>query len=631
MRQLLFVLLLINVLIANADPHTDASNIYDRLKGKFNSAEAIANNLQKPLTTGDTMTTLDGSNSFNAQYSCQAESEYLRVETSTGLFNVIDASITMDRDVNGSMEFNHHLSSMTSVCRNGYVRCAAPGMDFDDCQHVELSYDGNTFVHTNLAAQADKARLYGCECFTADCGSDLANPQALSALSANIATQLSTLVANHNPRFIASKVNTTGPVTTYYAQDVTTCGAADTTGASTIQDFAGAQRNDDGNYILSAGITAVNNAPSDSPLNIVMNQQNNGLLPGYDMQSCNINRVMSYRTQSGLIDEERTHFNFFSQGGNYVRCNYNLATGVATCTTDCNVQQHEFGQPIDINAMCNADSTVSIESESWWTTAPGVWGNLDTSVSVIHHQIPSCSNGLQGDVEIRDHQWDSSVVEQWYLGRTLRFLITKPTCIFQESINDMCAAIDTTNCELFNESIDGVTTLSNSFPTGLFPLPSAVSVTNGNCASFETRDWHTKDLTYKCDTPSTSFNPDVSHLQEPTITGDTAEISLPSGSYTLTRPSVPQPACQQTCEVQTTVIDTQTNIDGQASDGRLDETRLSKVFKACDNSVCPLEAGESVIQPCGCSNNFGKAATAMQMLRLAGKDFICTSGTSSEY
>jgi hypothetical protein len=41
---------------------------------------------------------------------------------------------------------------------------------------------------------------------------------------------------------------------------------------------------------------------------------------------------------------------------------------------------------------------------------------------------------------------------------------------------------------------------------------------------------------------------------------------------------------------------------------------------------CPVEDGEEVVDNCKCVNNFGQAASIMQAIRLAGQDFVCSSG-----
>jgi hypothetical protein len=41
---------------------------------------------------------------------------------------------------------------------------------------------------------------------------------------------------------------------------------------------------------------------------------------------------------------------------------------------------------------------------------------------------------------------------------------------------------------------------------------------------------------------------------------------------------------------------------------------------------CPVEAGEEMVDGCKCISNFGQAASIMQAIRMAGQDFVCSSG-----
>lgn len=49
--------------------------------------------------------------------------------------------------------------------------------------------------------------------------------------------------------------------------------------------------------------------------------------------------------------------------------------------------------------------------------------------------------------------------------------------------------------------------------------------------------------------------------------------------------------------------------------------------------VCPFnpEEGESIVSPCSCASNFSEAITAIQAMRLAGQDIICSSGVEKAF
>jgi hypothetical protein len=359
-----------------------------------------------------------------------------------------------------------------------------------------------------------------------------------------------------------------------------------------------------------------------------MTQQGHGFLDSNSPVDCTVSRSLSYTTQTGLVDEETATLSMFSQGQRQISCDYSLVTGTVVCIHDGSSHVAHLSNTIDPDIMCNSASSVSVTGERWFN--PGTqWGNLDTSVAITHDQFPDCSNDLEGTVRITDTNSGSG--HSWYLSREFDFTVQKPTCILEESISDGCSSIDPDVCTLYVEKVDGVTTIQGSFNTGLAVSPSVLHVSSAICSSFETRDWFTREREYNCIIPGTGITTDLSHLQDPTILGNQGTIDINGSEIAFETPTLDLPSCQQTCEVQSTELDTQTNMDGQSSDGRTDNSRIKKVIKTCVNNACPLEAGETITTECGCTNNFGAAASAMQMLRLAGEDIICTTGSTKEY
>jgi hypothetical protein len=58
---------------------------------------------------------------------------------------------------------------------------------------------------------------------------------------------------------------------------------------------------------------------------------------------------------------------------------------------------------------------------------------------------------------------------------------------------------------------------------------------------------------------------------------------------------------------------------------------VSYYYKPCvevatNTWSCPVEQGEEMVDNCKCVNNFGQAASIMQAIRMAGQDFVCSSG-----
>ena len=169
-----------------------------------------------------------------------------------------------------------------------------------------------------------------------------------------------------------------------------------------------------------------------------------------------------------------------------------------------------------------------------------------------------------------------------------------------------------------------------------------------NCIEDVRRDWWYKAQTYTC----TAQPYDFSNIRErvrtikSTTVDDGSSISYQdyrkssdgswineqhdvdiTGAY---RKSLEK--CEKACKTRTPVVDTQTNITNLKSD-YLNNTNTYKVhYRQCsDDSVCHLEeAGEEIVKDCQCINEFTEAAMVMQMIRMAGKDIICSDGVKKQ-
>jgi hypothetical protein len=619
-----FIFLLSSPFVA-ADAATDAQALsaFNNVKSSFSSADAVATKLQKPLTSGTTMTTLDGSNSFTAQLSCQAEAEFLNVTVNPLPSNDAYAFIQMDQDLDGSYEYSHSINNISGVCRNGFVSCDAG--TWDNCNHFLLEATPTISI-TPLTTKIDKMGLFGCYCFNDSCGSNLATTNA-GQISETLSTTIAMSLANYDAKYIASRIETNSNNTSYFGQDIASC-ANDPTGAGRASDMAQAKRTDNDTFITTEGISVAASQPADSPYDLAMTQQGHGFLDSNSEVSCNVSRTLSYSTQTGLNDEEFATLSMFAQGRDYISCDFSLKTGVVSCLTDGTAHIGTLSNTIDPDEMCNAQTTVSISNIEWFNP-PIAWGTLDTTGYIDYEISPSCANDFQGRIRLRDEI--SSSETRWFLNRAFTFRVSKPSCFLNESIHDGCTTIDQNTCTLYEEKVDAVTTIQGTFDTGLAVSPSVLHVSSALCSSFETRPWFIKERKYNCIIPGTGITTDLSHLEDPTIVGNQGTIDINGNDITFEVPSITLPSCQETCEVQSIELDTQTNLDGQSSDSRTDNSRIKKTIKTCINNSCPLEAGETISTACGCTNNFGKAATAMQMLRLAGQDIICTTGTLTEY
>ena len=161
-------------------------------------------------------------------------------------------------------------------------------------------------------------------------------------------------------------------------------------------------------------------------------------------------------------------------------------------------------------------------------------------------------------------------------------------------------------------------------------------------------DFLEKDRTYYC-TSSASF--DFSGVQKrvANVTATAANNGSSmyyqdltpdaSGTWTTTDVNSNLPAqdtvpdCELACKTEKAVTDSQTSILGStstnASQYQQNNTQSEAFYyKTCVNGVCPVGAGETIVEDCQCIDDFGEAAGVMQSMRMAGQDMICSDGTA---
>ncbi|MFZ0449725.1 MAG: hypothetical protein WAL98_10835, partial [Desulfatiglandaceae bacterium] len=233
------------------------------------------------------------------------------------------------------------------------------------------------------------------------------------------------------------------------------------------------------------------------------------------------------------------------------------------------------------------------------------------------------------------------------------------------STTGSCAALDLTDCTMMEETVcdynDGgcVYTYRNYNPTGLTPLGNCEQEQSPNTGLNWTFCAEGSNLTYKEDADSgvLESGTDVWWNIHRTYTCKTNEVfdftkaqqraghiqdSLSDNGSTLTfqdfnpdtgvttNNSISLPPredverCEKSCVVSVPVQDTQASLTGTTADYRTSVNTYEEILRACDNGVCPVNAGEVLIKDCQCTNYFSQAATTLQLVHDAGRDLICS-------
>ena len=81
--------------------------------------------------------------------------------------------------------------------------------------------------------------------------------------------------------------------------------------------------------------------------------------------------------------------------------------------------------------------------------------------------------------------------------------------------------------------------------------------------------------------------------------------------------------CAFQCRVKRTTNRNQVNASGNETNERGTGVTTEMFTRDCYQDVCPLEAGETIVEACTCLNEFAQVAASLEVLKLAGKDITC--------
>ncbi|MBW2569234.1 MAG: hypothetical protein JRE47_07640 [Deltaproteobacteria bacterium] len=82
--------------------------------------------------------------------------------------------------------------------------------------------------------------------------------------------------------------------------------------------------------------------------------------------------------------------------------------------------------------------------------------------------------------------------------------------------------------------------------------------------------------------------------------------------------------CEKACKVRKPLTNTQAGVSGTTSDYHTTTASYVDEYRPCNNDICPVTAGETILKNCACLNDFAEATSTMQVLSNAGKDMICS-------
>lgn len=603
------VLLLPGIVIAG--PAQDrAQGVFNVISPQITNTNSLSNSFQTPiLSNGGTMSNLSGTKTFGTSVLCAASNNYLTVTGSVGSNGETDLNIQFDSNIDGFPDTNQSITDISGYCDNGYIQCS-PGT-WNNCNY-HMWQMNNTGLYTVQVPSSNIESMKNCGCANGAC---LEAP--VDHLTSNLrrfATGIANTAQTYNSYFVISKVDTTADAVRFFGQDLGDC-------------YSGSEQNLTGYFsnptsMKSDGATA---SDTHSLYNLVRDSAPISRTTKTNNVECSIRRDIEL---DDVVVDTGIDLHVYSQGRNYIQCTFSLATGAVTCSTDGDRWLGQLSSTVDMTSFCAANGTVTVEREVPWYDPPGFWGVRDPTDRVSIHQVPSCANELTGIYGFYDTI--NSPETRYYLSRHLTYRARANTCLTQESVVDECSSVQTNPaCTLLDETTDGTVTYRNGSPTGATVPSSTRRIESSYCSQDFTRDFFLTQRKYACSGTQEPYAIDMSHLREPTMTdtGATASIRTADGSYvsrSFGNPAPPTPTCTQSCKVRKTSLDVSVNQNGIASQPRDTQTRGDFIMKQCTNGTCPVGTDETMVEGCGCSNNFTDAILGLQMLRQAGKDLECS-------
>ncbi len=204
-------------------------------------------------------------------------------------------------------------------------------------------------------------------------------------------------------------------------------------------------------------------------------------------------------------------------------------------------------------------------------------------------------------------------------------------------------------CVLKGEWIDQVHSFQRHGTPQLFggstPLrPSARTQHGQRCSFTETRDWWEKRRTYECrnttqvdvsralerhDYVVTKLNEKMKHDDSLTHTQVDDRRWNERGQrvhdqYAIQLPPESDTACLLYCQTTRSRPRSDVTVSGVVADRQHEKNTVDTVYRECtEDKQCPAETGETVKTHCQCLNEFGYAATLMEIVNEAAKDTQC--------
>ena len=606
----------------------------------FGSEQGLVEHGIEPLGAVTPMRTVDG-RAFNANLSCEASEQFLRVTMFPAGSDIGRFVVELDADLDGTVDrATNFTGPFAGVCSNGVIRCAAG--TWNDCHFLQW----DTASGALALAEVSQQQLGACYCFNASCGNNLLISNSQKVVS-DLGTSVLTAAQGLLPR-VTSTRTVVDALSIQFLGQRNACG----TDSSPEQYYS---RPD----ALAAAGVAAQAVPGTVANFVSATAVARGR--GVATMRCEINRSVGANEirKSDIL-------NFLSATrGHAEDCGpgcLRFVLGEAgehyydgdSCTVFEEDMRLEVLRPDRINSVrlnrlaWNDQVQVLANGTRYYNSYPD-WGDGDFPFRI--RVLNYCNWGDDNDVSLNLNllpafrnigtttlRLRTAVGNVGHGFAFIEARVNESCEVGAEQIVDGCtAAAANTRCRVRNEWVDGVQTVREYLTTGLGPLASSRIV--GACRlDTGNRAWWRTEREYDCLTEAPPFDLAASaeryesiHQSIDLASGAfTDRLRTSDGSYQTRLTSVPvlpergSSACTPTCRTRKVRPGANVSTAGPTTALNVTGVAYDFSFKDCESgNRCPVEAGEEVVAACDCHNNFAQAVAMMQTIRMVAEDASC--------
>jgi len=638
------LLLFVQTVFAEDPPSAQdaAKNQYERFRSLSGSPENLKQNFLDPTLGGSPLYTIDRSQSGNVVVGCPSNNVFLTIMITPRPTGDFDATIFQN---NGG---RFSISGVSGVCSNGFIICN-PGTWINCTPYEFIGGNGNLTI-----GRVGIVELSGCFCVNNSCGNGLVwhnLPYVLKIFGGAAAGALQ----KGDPRFAVSQVKIDGNTIQFFGQQEGGCSISEITNKGGVlypERYYGSPA------MIQSGVESEVLAQSASPDSYY------SLLSGLNQSQGNLKScVIERNVYTNRLDLYDIIAPVSGNGGTVRPCGDKCIQVVLGWEGDnywcgcCNIHELYYDLMVKRPDLIESATLVYAVWDDWiqfWFNNYLIWnGPYGNWTSSTDYPPGNCELGTswRRELNVDATSFFSGVPANSIVRTKTRVAVcgcgegfglvnikAKNFCEKQENISNTCQQyIEDPTCVLVDEKVDGVYTIRNQIKTGLTPIQRCENV----CGDYVCPDFWRKERTYRCQRPDWDLSDAKQRLATvvPTSEYDGSKITFtdvrkennswntyPNQIFYVQQGQQSED-CEKACKVKVVVNNTQVGLGAPVSQLNLTSGDYGvRYYRTCYNDQCPLKDGEVMEAPCQCVQNFPGAVTAMQAIRMAGQDIICSSG-----